>query len=165
MKTVILVRHAKSSWDFPDLDDFERPLNGRGEKDAPRMGKKLKELFPVPETWVTSPAKRAFHTAQIFARTMGKDVHGITPMKQLYHAGDSSLLKIIQATPTSVSSLILFGHNPGLTSSANALMNESIDNIPTCGLVVCQIPVSSWDAVTWGMGEMLLFDFPKKKEF
>ena len=138
MKKLYLIRHAKSSWDDSTLDDFERPLNSRGEKDAPKMGKHLQERRLTPAVALTSPAKRAFDTCKVFTQILGFDPTKIISDKRLYHATEDTLLKIIRELKNhpkdDEENILLFGHNPGLTDFANRLMGANIENIPTCGI-------------------------------
>ncbi len=163
MKTLYLVRHAKSSWDDPSLSDFDRPLNKRGERNAPNMAKRLKERNVLPDMLLSSPANRALTTCKVFARILGFDKEKIETNRSLYHAGEDSILNIIRKTPPFVKTLFVFGHNPGFTDFANELMNERISNIPTSGIVGCTLPIESWGEIDWGKGKMFLFDFPKNK--
>lgn len=166
MKKLIIIRHAKSSWDNPDLDDFDRPLNKRGIKDAPRMGKRLKEKRVTPDIMLSSPAKRAFATCQAIATVLQFDHAKIKTDKRLYHANEDKILHVVRSLKDSPREseevVMIFGHNPGLTAFANALLNETIDNIPTCGIVAAKLSVERWQDVTFGCGEILFFDFPKR---
>lgn len=167
MKKLIIIRHAKSSWDNPDLDDFDRPLNKRGLKDAPRMGKRLKEKRITPDVMLSSPAERALATCQAIASVLQFDQSKIKTDKRLYHAHEDEILHVVRnlkdSPRDSEEVVMIFGHNPGLTAFANALMNETIDNIPTCGIVAAELPVERWQDVTFGCGKMLFFDFPKSE--
>ncbi len=165
MKKLYLIRHAKSSWDDVELDDFDRLLNKRGEKDAPRMGKRLREKRITPHFMITSPALRAQETCKIIAHTLGFPESKIITDKRLYHADSSKLLAVINDIPNHKSDteevVLLFGHNPGLTEFANELLNQSIVNIPTCGIVVAALLSKTWKEVTFGCGQMEYFDYPK----
>lgn len=165
MKTLIVVRHAKSSWDDPELSDFARPLNGRGEKDAPRMARRLKEKDFTINTVVSSPAVRALRTCHVFTEILGFPQEQIQTSKQLYHAGDEIILRVIRGLkdhPVKHEVMLLFGHNPGLTDFVNNLVDEDIDNIPTTGIVYCKLNIEKWSEAIWGCGEMEFLDFPKK---
>ena len=96
MKTLYLIRHAKSSWDDPSLDDFNRPLNERGEKDAPRMGKRLKEREVTADLMITSPAKRALKTCKAIAKVLGYPGEKIKTDRSLYHAGEDAFLSVLK---------------------------------------------------------------------
>lgn len=161
MKTLCLIRHAKSSWDYPDLDDFDRPLNKRGRKDAPKMGKILKEKTGAPDLILSSPALRALKTAVIIGKETGyADDIRVNPA--IYHSGASGLWKIIRSVPAGIEKLYLFGHNPEFTELANQLTSQVIDNLPTCGIFCVQWNVDSWAGVRKGEGLCLFFDYPKK---
>lgn len=165
MKRLLLVRHAKSSWDDPDLADFDRPLNDRGNRDAPRMGKRLKEKNIHPDIVLTSPAVRALKTCQIITGILGFAEKKIKTDRSLYHASSEQILRTLQTLsdlPDHEEVVMLFGHNPGLTDFANELLNENIDNIPTCGVVSCKLQVDRWKDLDWGNGSLEFFDFPKK---
>ncbi len=167
MKRLILVRHAKSSWDDQTLTDFDRPLNDRGNRDAPRMGKRLKEKDIHPDMMLTSPAARALTTCEIIAGILGFSLKKIKTDRSLYHASPEQLLRTLQTLPDlrdREEVVMLFGHNPGLTEFANELLNENIDNIPTCGVVSCQLDVTHWKELDWGKGSLEFFDFPKRKD-
>lgn len=166
MKTVYLVRHAKSSWDDESLSDFDRPLNRRGLRDAPRMGKRLKERKVLPDLMVTSPANRALTTCNQIASTVSYPLEKIKTEPKLYHADEDEILNIIQQADDVHNSLMLFGHNPGLTDFANSLSERDnlIRNIPTCGIVCFTFSVDSWTQIKPGDGKFILFDFPKSKE-
>jgi len=166
MKTLYLLRHAKSSWDDPELSDFDRPLNNRGLKDAPRMGKRLKEKRVTPDIMITSPAERALATCKEIARVLGFAEEKIITDRRLYHANEDQILKVIKELKDSPRDseeiVMLFGHNPGLTEFANSLLNETIDNIPTTGVVAATLNVNKWQEVRFGCGVMEFFDFPKR---
>jgi phosphohistidine phosphatase len=164
MKTLILVRHAKSSWDNTALSDFDRPLNDRGERDAPRMAKRFKERELTPGLLLSSPANRALTTAKIVATGINYPAGNIQTDRAIYHADEEELLSIVQRLPDSIDVIMLFGHNPGFTDFANSLTNSRIDNIPTCGMVSCVFDVDSWKQIRWGKGKVDFFDFPKKQD-
>lgn len=162
MKTFYLVRHAKSSWDFPELNDIDRPLGKRGIKNAPEMGERLAVRNIHPEVMVSSPAVRALETAKVIAKIIGYPEKDIIIDTKVYHGNVGELLEVVQSTGNQYDSLMLFGHNPGFTAFANLLANEQIDNIPTCGIFACKLPVDLWSDVALGMGNTLFFDYPKK---
>ncbi|MBS1489031.1 MAG: histidine phosphatase family protein [Bacteroidetes bacterium] len=165
MKKLYLIRHAKSSWDTLGIDDFTRPLNERGKKDAPHMAKLLKQRNVVPDRFITSPAIRALTTCEVFARTFHFDEHKIEKIDGLYHASAETWLRILRALkdrPADKEEIVLaFGHNPGITEFANALLNVGIDTIPTCGIVSATLKIETWREVVWGGGQFLSFDYPK----
>ena len=166
MKTLFIIRHAKSSWDASNVDDFERPLNERGKRDAPRMGKRIKEKEIYPDQMVSSPAKRAFSTAKKIAKVLNYPKDHIKTDRRLYHADEETILTVVRELKEKCKTVMIFGHNPGLTEFVNSLMDgqQDIDNIPTCGVVAFQFNIESWTEVDWGKGKMLFFDYPKSKE-
>jgi phosphohistidine phosphatase len=165
MKTIYLVRHAKSSWEEEGLSDFDRPLNSRGVRDAPRMGKRLKEKHILPDLILSSPANRAVSTCRAIASILLYNEDKIKTTKELYHADEDDILAVIATVDDSCNSLMLFGHNPGLTDFANSLSenNNLIRNIPTCGVVCFTFAVDTWKKIVPGTGKFVFFDFPKSK--
>lgn len=162
MKRLYLIRHAKSSWEDPRLADFDRPLNERGKKDAPRMGKRLAQEGHVPDVLLSSPARRAFSTAKRIGCQLGFRKKDIRQDIHLYHADESQLLRTVQALADKANSVMLFGHNPGLTEFATLLCRHDFRNIPTCGVVCIDFRVNSWKEVKYNQGTLLFFDYPKK---
>ncbi len=161
MKELILVRHAKSSWKAPTLDDRERPLNQRGERDAPEMGARLARRKDRPDLIVSSPALRTLETARIIAKKLGYARGSIVVEERLYGAGVAELLDVIRHADESVATLMLFGHNPGLTELANHLGPRPIPNLPTCGVLHLRFETDTWSIVGYARGDEVLFDFPK----
>lgn len=168
MKKLYLVRHAKSSWDDPDMSDFDRPLNDRGEKDAPRMAKLLKERKVFPDRMVSSPAVRALATCKAFAKVLDFDKHKIEKVDKLYHASVESWISVLRSLKEhkgdSEDVALVFGHNPGITEFANELLNVQIDNIPTCGIVSATLNIDQWKEISFGCGKLNAFDYPKMND-
>jgi phosphohistidine phosphatase len=159
MKTLYLIRHAKSSWAF-DLPDHDRPLGKRGRMDVIKMGRYLAEHQPEPEVLISSTASRAFYTALHICDHFGIDEGRIRLEKKLFHAGSQEILEVIQSA-SDCERLALFGHNPGFTDAANRLANTNIENVPTCGVVGISFNVNSWSEVGFGNGKQLFFYSPK----
>ncbi|QOI97438.1 MAG: histidine phosphatase family protein [Flammeovirgaceae bacterium] len=164
MKTLYIVRHAKSSWDDPLQNDFDRPLNDRGKRDAPRMGKRLKERSINPGLLLSSPAKRALATAKRIGREIGYDEEKIKTDKRLYHADSETILDITQNLNNKYDAVMLFGHNPGLTDFVNEVMHANLDNLPTCGVVAARFLTDTWKDIETGNSELLFIDFPKNAD-
>jgi phosphohistidine phosphatase len=160
-RTIYLVRHAKSCWDDARLKDIDRPLNKRGLRDAPDMGKRLHEKGIQVQLIFSSPAKRAYHTASIIAGEIQFDPRKIIHHEEIYEATTKDLLNIIQAFDDSMKSVMLVGHNPGFTALANYLTKEYFDNVPTCGIVAISFS-SSWNQIGRNSGKLIFFDYPKK---
>ncbi|GAB4294629.1 MAG: phosphohistidine phosphatase SixA [Ignavibacteriaceae bacterium] len=162
MKKLYLIRHAKSSWKDMSLEDFDRPLNKRGKKDAPLMGKILREYNITPDLVISSPAKRAIITAKIISEEIGYEKEKIREVDDIYEASSSELLNIVKSLPDDSDTIMIFGHNPGLTLLSNYISNREIDNIPTCGVVCIIFGINSWGEIDHQTGRMEFFIYPKK---
>ena len=162
MKTIYFVRHAKSSWADLSLRDIDRPLNKRGFRDAPFMGRLLKNKGAAPELLVSSPAKRAHTTAQLIANELGYEAAKIRLEAGIYEAYPQEIMQIIYKLPDTVSTVLLFGHNPTWTSLANYYGEDYIDNIPTCGVFKVEAPVQSWSAFDKNTAKLTEFHYPKQ---
>jgi phosphohistidine phosphatase len=162
-KELLLVRHAKSSWSDPYLDDHDRPLNERGLRNAPEMGKRLQEWSIRPDVWISSTALRAITTAEIMAEEIGFPPDQIQRSKDLYHASATELQEFIAELDDRIGCAILFGHNPGMTSLVANLYGLPIDNLPTCGVVHLQFREANWKAACSALPARAAFDFPKNK--
>jgi phosphohistidine phosphatase len=163
MKTIILVRHAKSSWKDPSLDDFDRPLNKRGKMNAPFMGKKLKERKIKPDLLLSSPAKRARKTAIAVAKALDYPKKKIMFVNKMYHSSARYLFDLLKNLDDENESIMLFGHNPGFNDFADMLLKRNpIFNIPTTGVCCIRLDVNKWHKVKEGKGEIVFFDFPKR---
>lgn len=165
MKTLYLLRHAKSSWSFDDLSDHDRPLNGRGRDDAPRMGQALHKRGIVPDAVLASSAVRALTTAVLVTRELGYPHDKIRVEPAIYQAGVPGLLEIVRGLPAGAASVLLVGHNPGFTDLANMLSPASpIAELPTAGVVCLRFEVESWADVARENAEFYFFDYPKNAE-
>jgi phosphohistidine phosphatase len=162
-KELLLVRHAKSSWDDPYLDDHDRPLNERGLRNAPEMGKRLQGSIVRLDVWISSTALRAITTAEILAEQVGFPPDQIQRTKDLYHASATELQEFIAGLDDAIDSVALFGHNPGMTSLVANLYGLPIDNLPTCGVVHLQFNENTWSAVSSAPPALAYFDFPKNE--
>lgn len=143
------------------MDDFMRPLNERGERNAPRMAKRLKEKKIVLDLLLSSRATRAMQTAHLFAKVLEVRPSILQTETTLYHASSETLLNVIQHIKNSTDTVMMVGHNPGLTDFANALLQEHISNIPTCGVVACSLNIQRWEDTRFGIGKKLFYDYPK----
>lgn len=160
MKELYIIRHAKSSWDNPSLSDFDRPLNSRGERDAPLMGKVLADQKIIPDLIYSSTANRALTTAKTIADKLGVS-NEIVLRKDFYHASESQLLQQINSFDNKANRVFMFGHNPGFTYLAENLTTETFGSIPTCGVVGIRFPFDSWDFVSAETGDVIMYDYPK----
>ena len=160
---LLICRHAKSSWQEPHLHDFDRPLNKRGERDAPEMGRRLAQQEVRPDLIMSSPAVRALATALHYARQLGIPPEQIRRNPAQYAASTSKLIELIRTVDPGVHTLMLVGHNPESTSLANELGGLSIENIPTSGIVALAFSGCTWADLAAGSGTLLFFDYPKKQ--
>jgi len=161
MKTLILVRHAKSSWGDFTLPDFDRPLNERGKHDAPMMAKRLLEKGVKIDALVSSPAKRAKRTAQAFADVLGINKDQIIFREKLYLAGVEEFFNVIDQLDESIKNAAIFSHNPGITVFANMLQVAVIDEMPTCSIFAITTSAEKWSDFRKAKKEFWFFDFPK----
>jgi len=162
MKTLTLVRHAKSSWKDSSLSDRDRPLNKRGERDVPIMAKRIAEAGIRPSLIVCSPAVRAWTTAKAIAAEIGYPLEFLQRENKLYLASLDDLLDVLVSQDNGFNSLIIVGHNPGLTTFANYLSPAITNNIPTAGVVSVNFDREDWNLYERPETELLTFDYPKK---
>jgi phosphohistidine phosphatase len=158
MKTLILLRHAKSSWDFPYLDDYDRQLNDRGKRDAPKMAQWFFSQEIKVGLIVSSGAKRAINTATAFQALLNTS---LKTNDQLYHASRSKLLNFIKQTNDEINSFILVSHNPGLNDLADYLLSGFPDNIPTTGIVGINFNIKKWSEASPQNATLHFFQYPK----
>ncbi|MCU0435347.1 MAG: histidine phosphatase family protein [Bacteroidia bacterium] len=162
MKTLWLVRHAKSSWQLNMLPDNERPLNDRGYRDAHEMPARVLTGFAKPTCMLVSPAVRTYTTALIFARHLRFPSDQFTLAPQLYESGVNEYLAVLRNTASTHNHVMLFGHNPVITELANTLCRAGIENVPTCGIVCIEHSHAHWAELGKAPARLLSFDFPKK---
>jgi phosphohistidine phosphatase len=161
MKTVVIVRHAKSSWEDPFLSDHQRPLAKRGLRDAPVMGQVLAEWGPPVDRVISSSAVRALSTAELVTREMGLPWDEIQIEDALYHATEEDMIDLIQEQDDYIDGVMLFGHNPGMTYLVNDFSDLDLDNLPTCGVVVLQFEIENWNEIGEVGAVSAKFDKPK----
>ena len=162
VKTLLVVRHAKSSWDIGSMNDFERPLNDRGKKDAPIMARRLEDKKILIDAFVSSPAKRAKKTAELFCSVYDKPADEIIFISKLYHAPVDVFYEVVEELDDSFSKVAIFSHNPGITEFVNTLIEGvEIDNLPTCGMFAIQLQAEKWKDFKKSTKEFLFFDYPK----
>ncbi|MFN4197836.1 MAG: SixA phosphatase family protein [Flavobacterium sp.] len=149
MKNLILIRHAKSSWEIP-LRDIDRPLSHRGLSDAHLVSEASMLLIPKSNAICCSPAKRTRETAVIFAQNLGWPLDRIMYLDSLYTFDGFELTKIIKSSLNGYENVIVFGHNEAITEFVNTFGDLYIDNVPTCGLVHLQFEVGDWSEIKKG---------------
>ena len=163
MKTLTLVRHAKSSWKDASLADRDRPLNKRGKNDAPDMGRRIAAAGIRPSLIVSSPAVRAWSTAKIIADEIGYPREFLQRDSALYLASVNGILDVIVSQDAGFNNLMLVGHNPGFTDFANYLVPGLTNNMPTAGVVSVELDTDDWSLYDKPDVELLLHDFPKNR--
>lgn len=161
LKTILLIRHAKSDWGDPSLSDFDRPLNDRGKRDAPVMAHRLLDKNIFIDAFISSPAKRARRTAAIFAKEYKRDKDEIIFRDELYGAAENVFFDVILTAGNKFKCIAIFSHNPGLTDFANLLTNTRIDNIPTSGVFAIKANCEKWKYFKEAEKEFWFFDYPK----
>jgi phosphohistidine phosphatase len=160
-KILFIGRHAKSSWDFPDRDDIDRPLSERGVQNAYVMAGRMKSRGEMPEHIISSPANRALHTAIIYARELDFPLSGLRVNDDLYMTGERTILRIVAQVSNDIGSLMIFGHNPDFTRLANNFLKDQIYNVPTSGIVRLNFGTSEWEKISRSNLVDYFFDFPK----
>ena len=164
MKHLLLVRHAKSSWGDLSIKDFDRPLNDRGKNDAPMMAKRLLKRGITIDAFISSPAKRARRTAELFVKEYKASKDQIIFFDALYLAGSSAFSEVIAKTDDRFGTIAVFSHNEGITEFANSLTDTKTDNIPTCGVFAVSIKAKNWSDFPGAKKEFWFFDFPKNEK-
>lgn len=150
MKTLVLIRHAKSSWDFP-LDDYNRPLSQSGVRDARLVASEAKQYLPDVYIIWSSKAKRATDTAIIFAQEWNFPVESVVLKEVLYTFEERTLQKIIQSCPDTINNLVVFGHNEAVTNLVNQIATPSVGHISTAGFVLMNFNTNSWQKLAQGV--------------
>jgi len=161
MKTLYLIRHAKSNWNNTELTDFERILNKRGLKDAPFMSKKLKELNCTPDYILSSSSQRTFITAKLICEGINYPLKDVCFERSIYEASTSTLISLINLLPNNKDEVAIIGHNPSITQLSNYLTDDYIGNMPTCSIVKIELEIDHWNEVVHGIGIQRFFIYPK----
>jgi phosphohistidine phosphatase len=156
MRSLTLLRHAKTERDSPTGRDFDRPLTERGHRDAERLGAEIHTLGLGYDLVLASPARRSVETVECVA--------GLSPTydERIYNASTEDLLGIVRAAPADVHRLMLVGHNPGFEQLAALLAPGSIADMPTCTLAEIELPIDDWQELGPGHGRMVRFINPKE---
>ena len=161
MKTLFLIRHAKSSWDDTALPDKDRPLANRGRRDAPKMGRRLAKREVKPDLILSSPARRALTTAEIIAKKLDYKLKNIVVDDRLYAGAVHGLLDVIHKLGDKQERVMLFGHNPELTELAHRLSSK-ITHMPTCAVAEFKFNANSWSSIDKAKLAKVALDYPKK---
>lgn len=161
MKTLLLIRHAKSDQSFLG-NDFERPLNDRGKLDAPMMAQRLLDKKINIDVLISSPAKRAKKTAELFSAALHKNTDDIIFLSKLYHASPDVFFEVAATLDDKYNSAVIFSHNPGITYFVNDIIaTERFYDMPTCAICAVNIYTDKWSDFFMAKKELLFFDYPK----
>lgn len=161
MKTLLLVRHAKSSWDYPELADIERPLNERGLRNAPEMGRRLALRGVRPDLILSSPAVRALTTARLIAEQLGYPEANIRVDARIYEADPDRLLDVLGELDAALRVVMLVGHNPELTELAQR-WTDKIEHMPTAAVAEFAFAAKTWAEAVKQRPRLVWFNTPKQ---
>ena len=164
MKSLLLIRHAKSDWGDLTLKDFDRPLNDRGKRDAPAMAHRLLDKKVKIDAFISSPAKRAKKTAELFASQYKQDKKDIILFDKLYLADTEAFFEVISQTSDDYSTIAVFSHNEGITTFANLLSDVRVDDMPTCSIFGVKMKLKKWKDFREAEKEFWFFDYPKSNQ-
>ncbi|WP_369047644.1 histidine phosphatase family protein [Tenacibaculum sp. UWU-22] len=159
MKTLYIVRHAKSSWEYDNVKDIDRPLKERGINDAHLLSKYLAQQIKCPDVFVTSTANRALHTAVIFCENFNYPLSNLKMKRQLYSFSDGYLVKTVKALDDGFNSAIIFSHDHGINTFVNKFGSKPIAHVPTCGIIGIEFKERHWKNIK--KGNTILVEFPK----
>jgi phosphohistidine phosphatase len=161
MRSLYLIRHAKSDWAHDGLPDIDRPLNARGYRNAQRMAEVVAARGTQPDRIVSSPAVRALSTALIFARALAYPAARVALDDRLYEPEPDAVLEVIGEQDDTARTLLVFGHNPTWSTLASQLARGFFGELPTTGLVAIRFDAQTWREAVLKPGELALYDFPK----
>ncbi len=162
MKILLLARHAKSDWNQPSKSDFERTLNVRGETDAVQMAELLQQGAYLPVQIISSDAVRALATANKYHAAM-KPEKGLIENHNLYNASLQDIFQLIKNLPQACDTVMLVGHNPGMSEALNYFLPTGVQGMPTCSVGVVQFDIARWSEASGAMGKILAYEYPKKR--
>jgi phosphohistidine phosphatase len=162
VKQLYIVRHARAV--EPNGDDVKRGLMKSGGADAEKMSRRFKKLADVPDVLISSSAKRARQTAEIFAKAFGVKNRKIRQQSEVYEGGMSAIMGLLKELDAAISSAMIFGHVPSLNELADSLLKDFKDEIPTCGIVAIDLSIENWGELAGGVGSLVFFEHPKLKQ-
>ena len=163
LRRLYIIRHGKSSWDHPGLEDIDRPLANRGIRNAGDMAGRLQKAGLIPQLIFSSPASRALNTALLMSRTWELEPEQLQIHELLYMAYPSEIQQLVASAPTDISDLAIYGHNPSFTAYANGFLDPPLDNLPTAGVVIVTLESHSWEGIGPEHVKETLVDYPKRK--
>ena len=164
MKTLLLIRHAKSGWNDASLSDFDRTLTERGKSDAKMMAKRIKEQSIDIDFFVSSPAKRTRKTAKLFMKEFKKNEEEMLLISDLYEASVTDFYVTIENLEDTKNVVAVFAHNPGITEFVNSLECSPLYNMPTCAVFALKIKTNHWKEFHGAEKQFVFFDYPKNQE-
>jgi phosphohistidine phosphatase len=162
MKTIIFVRHAKSDWGNPDISDFERPLNKRGLRDAPFMADLIASKGVKTDLIISSPANRAITTAKYFAKALNYDKEQIEQINLIYTSGILSIIEMLASLDNQYKTVMLFGHNPAISSLVFKLSGGKVTEMSTCAVACIDFDIQNWSELNEAEGKLRFYEYPKK---
>jgi phosphohistidine phosphatase len=162
-KHICFLRHAKSSWRYPDLNDYDRPLNDRGIEDAPFMGRKLKKIGYSPDLIISSPANRAISTARIICEKLSYPLHRLKLDDSIYMSSAWQLIDLIKSLEAKHNKVMLIGHEPAFSQCIRILCDIEIEKFPTCAALNVSLNKDEWSKLREQEGKITFFEYPKKK--
>ena len=161
MKKLIIIRHCKSSWSDLNLNDFDRPLNNRGVQDGNLMSKELSKKIDKVDLLFSSSSKRTRLTADFFIEVI--NIKKINFMDELYHSSSENIINILKKISSTKKSVMVIGHNPGLTDLVNKLTSTNLYNLPTCGVAIINLNIKNWDLINnFSEYDLEWMKFPKQ---
>ncbi len=161
MRSLLIMRHAKSSWDYPELPDIVRPLNNRGKEASKKMGHYLAQLKYKPDLIVSSPATRAYHTSISVAQILGYRIKNIVLDRRLYFEGVEGMMATIKECNNSYEHVAIFSHEPTCSSFCEMMSNSSIAKFPTGAAFMMRFETSNWNNIPKLVGERIFFSLPR----
>lgn len=162
--SLTLMRHAKSSWDDASLSDHDRPLNARGERDAPEMGQRLKARGIRPSLILASTARRTTETARAVARAIGFPLEFIHRERALYLASPDEIMATVCDQDPTFRNILVIGHNPGMSYLANALSDDLPGDMPTAAMITLEADIDDWKDFAFAAKRVVGYDFPKNAQ-
>lgn len=162
--TLTLMRHAKSSWDDASLADHDRPLNDRGERDAPEMGQRLKSRGIRPSLLLASTARRTTETARAVAKAIGFPIEFIHRERELYLASPREIMAVVCEQDPTFRHVLVIGHNPGISDLANALSDDLPGDMPTAAMITLEAAVDDWHGFAHAARRVVGYDYPKNSQ-
>ena len=161
MKKLIIIRHCKSSWSDLNLNDFDRPLNNRGIQDGNLMSKELSKKIDNVDLLISSSSKRTRLTADFFIESI--KINKISFIDDLYHSSSENIINKLKKISNTHESIMLIGHNPGLTDLVNKLTSINLYNLPTCGVAIVNLNIKNWDLIkNFSEYDLEWMKFPKQ---